>query len=104
MNIINIKKNNFFKNRLFNKIHFIGIGGSGMNGIALILLQLGYKISGSDISKTAITQKLIELGAIIYFQHSKKNIENIDLIIISSAISSSNPEIIEAKKKIFLYY
>lgn len=99
MNIKNIKQNDFFKNKLLNKIHFIGIGGSGMNGIALILLQLGYKISGSDISKTLITQKLVKLGAIIYFQHSKKNIENIDLIVISSAISLTNPEIIEAKKK-----
>ncbi|WP_261979510.1 Mur ligase domain-containing protein [Buchnera aphidicola] len=104
MNIINVKKNNFFKNKLFNKIHFIGIGGSGMNGIALILLQLGYKISGSDILKTSVTKKLIELGAIIYFQHSKKNVNNIDLIIISSAIPFTNPEIIEAKKKKFLYY
>lgn len=99
MNIKYIKKNNFFVNKSFNKIHFIGIGGSGMNGIALILLQLGYKISGSDILQTSITKNLIQLGAIIYFQHSKKNIKNIDFVIISSAISSTNPEVIEAKKK-----
>ncbi|WP_261979791.1 Mur ligase domain-containing protein [Buchnera aphidicola] len=104
MNVKNIKKNNFFQNKSFNKIHFIGIGGSGMNGIALILLQLGCKITGSDISETSITQKLTELGIIIYFKHCKKNIKNVDFIVISSAITLNNPEIIEAKKKIFLYY
>ncbi|WP_261979546.1 Mur ligase domain-containing protein [Buchnera aphidicola] len=104
MNTINIKTHNFFKKKSFNNIHFIGIGGSGMNGIALILLQLGYKISGSDILKTEITKKLIKLGAIVYFNHSKKNIKNIDLIVISSSISLNNEEIIEGKKKKFLYY
>ncbi|ALD15175.1 UDP-N-acetylmuramate--alanine ligase [Buchnera aphidicola (Aphis glycines)] len=99
MNIIRIKETNFLKNKKFNKIHFIGIGGSGMNGIALILLQLGYKISGSDLVKNEITEKLKKLGAIIYFHHAKKHIKNIDLIVISSAIPLTNPEIIEAKKK-----
>ena len=79
INIKFLKKNNFFVNKSFNKIHFIGIGGSGMNGIALILLQLGYKISGSDILKTSITKNLIKLGAIIHFQHSKKNIKNMQV-------------------------
>ena len=104
MNIKTIEINTFLKNKSFNNIHLIGIGGSGMNGIALILLKLGYKISGSDISKTSITKKLIALGAEIYVKHSKKNIKKIDLIIRSSAIPLNNPEIIEAKKKIFLYY
>ncbi|CAL4321260.1 UDP-N-acetylmuramate--L-alanine ligase [Buchnera aphidicola (Protaphis terricola)] len=99
MSIINIKKNNFFINKLFNKIHFIGIGGSGMNGIALILLKLGYKISGSDILDNLATKKLKKVGAKIYFKHSKKNIKNIDLIVISSAIPPNNLEILEAKKK-----
>jgi len=99
MNLKDIKKINFFISEKKNKnIHFIGIGGSGMVGIALILLKLGYKISGSDLLKNLITKKLINLGVKIYFQHSKKNIQNIDFIIKSSAISSKNEEIIAAKK------
>lgn len=104
MNIIHIKKNNFLKNKKFNKIHFIGIGGSGMNGIASIFLQLGYKISGSDILKSEITEKLKKLGVVIYLNHAKKNINNVDLIVISSSIPSTNPEIVEGKKKTFRYY
>lgn len=99
MNVKDIKKNNFFisKNK-YKKIHLIGIGGAGMTGIALILLQLGYTISGSDVLKNCTTKKLIDLGATIYFQHSEQNIQNIDFIIKSSAISSKNQEIIAAKK------
>lgn len=104
MNIKKIKKKNFFKEKNFKKIHFIGIGGSGMSGIALILLKLGCKISGSDILNNFMIQKLKKMGANIYLQHSKKNIKNIDFIIKSSAISIDNPEIIAAKKKTFLYY
>ncbi|WP_422667155.1 UDP-N-acetylmuramate--L-alanine ligase [Buchnera aphidicola] len=80
-------------------IHLIGIGGSGMNGVAVILLQLGYKISGSDILNSIIIQNLIQKGAKIYFNHSENNVKNADLIIISSAISYNNPEIISAQKK-----
>ncbi|QCI22669.1 UDP-N-acetylmuramate--L-alanine ligase [Buchnera aphidicola] len=99
MNVKDIKKINFFISEKKNKkIHFIGIGGTGMVGIALILLKLGYKISGSDLFKNLITEKLISLGATIYFKHSKENIQNIDFIIKSSAISSKNKEIIAAKK------
>ncbi|WP_284443367.1 UDP-N-acetylmuramate--L-alanine ligase [Buchnera aphidicola] len=99
MNVKDIKKINFFISEKKNKnIHFIGIGGAGMVGIALILLKLGYKISGSDLFKSLITEKLINLGATIYFQHSEENIQNIDFIIKSSAISSKNKEMIAAKK------
>lgn len=69
-----------------------------MSGLALILLQLGHKISGSDLLKNNMTKKLINLGATIYFQHSEKNIINIDFIVKSSAILSNNKEIISAKK------
>ncbi|QCI23764.1 UDP-N-acetylmuramate--L-alanine ligase [Buchnera aphidicola (Macrosiphoniella sanborni)] len=99
MHIKNIKDINFFITDKNNKnIHFIGISGSGMSGIALILLKLGHKISGSDLLKNSMTKKLIDLGAKIYFQHSEKNIQNIDFIIKSSAILSHNQEIIYAKK------
>ncbi|MFA6914186.1 MAG: Mur ligase domain-containing protein, partial [Endomicrobiia bacterium] len=66
---------------MFNKeqkIHFVGIGGSGMSGIAEVLLNLGHKVSGSDIKKTEITQHLKDLGAKIYIGHSADNIKNID--------------------------
>ncbi|AHG60159.1 Murc [Buchnera aphidicola str. USDA (Myzus persicae)] len=69
-----------------------------MGGIALILLKLGYNISGSDLLQNSITKKLIKLGAIIYFQHSVKNIKNADFIIKSSAIQENNKELIAAKK------
>lgn len=96
---MNIKNINFFVANKKNKnIHLVGISGAGMSGIALILLQLGYKISGSDLLNNNTTKKLISLGAKIFFTHSQKNIQNIDFIIKSSAISSNNQEIIYAKK------
>ncbi|WP_234414126.1 Mur ligase domain-containing protein [Buchnera aphidicola] len=104
MNINKIKKNNFFKEKKILKIHLIGIAGSGMSGIALILFNLGYKISGSDLLENFMTKKLKNMGINIYFQHSEENIKYADFIIISSAIPSDNPEIKAAKKKIFLYY
>ncbi|QJC29444.1 UDP-N-acetylmuramate--L-alanine ligase [Enterobacteriaceae endosymbiont of Plateumaris pusilla] len=79
-------------------IHFIGIGGSGMGGIAYILLKKGYNISGSDIISNNITKDLISLGVKIYFKHSAKNINNANVIVVSSAITNNNPEIIAAKK------
>lgn len=99
MKIKEIKKNNFFKEKKFEKIHLIGIGGSGMNGIALILLNLGYKVSGSDLLNNSTIKNLKNMGAVIYLKHCKKNIKNVDFVIKSSAILSSNPEIQESKKK-----
>lgn len=100
MNIKDIKKINFFISEKKNKnIHLIGIGGAGMMGIALILLKLGYKVSGSDLLESLMIKKLINLGATIYLQHSEKNIKNVDFIIKSSAISSNNKEILAAKKR-----
>lgn len=86
---------------MFNKeqkIHFVGIGGSGMSGIAEVLLNLGHKVSGSDIKKTEITQHLKDLGAKIYIGHSAENIKNIDVVVTSTAISKDNPEVIQASK------
>ena len=97
MNMHKTKTNNFFISQ--KKIHFIGIGGTGMGGLALVLLKLGHTITGSDLSKNSNTTKLINKGAIIYFQHSKKNIYNIDYIVKSSAIKETNQELIAAKKK-----
>ncbi len=80
------------------KIHFIGIGGIGMSGIAEILLQSGYTVQGSDITKSKLTQRLNELGVKIFSSHSKNNVKNAGIVVFSSAIQDDNPEIIMAKK------
>jgi len=79
-------------------IHFIGIGGVGMSGIAFILLDLGYKISGSDLNPSKITEKLTSRGAIFYHGHHKNQIKDANMIVVSSAIPENNPEVLEAKK------
>src|ERR1700685_4493826 len=81
------------------QIHFVGIGGAGMSGIARIMLSAGLKISGSDVKESPITQSLTTLGAKIFIGHRAENIEDIDLMIISNAISSKNPEIESAQKR-----
>jgi len=80
----------------FSHIHFIGIGGISMSGLALILLDKGYKVSGSDMSSSNIIDYLSQKGAKIYIGHSSDNIKNCDLIVYTSAISNDNPEYIEA--------
>lgn len=79
------------------RVHFVGIGGSGMSGIAEVLLNSGYKVSGSDIKKTPITDKLAQMGAKIFIGHQAENIKNAQVLVISSAINKHNPEIIEAQ-------
>ena len=80
------------------KIHFIGIGGIGMSGIAEVLINMGYEISGSDIKETNLTEKLKKLGANIKIGHSSENIIGSDAVVYSSAIRKDNPEIIYAKE------
>jgi UDP-N-acetylmuramate--alanine ligase len=85
---------------MFKKIkhlHLVGIGGSGMCGIAEILLNMGYKISGSDMQNTPVTKRLEELGATITYSHDPGNIQGSDVVVISSAIRQDNPEVIQAK-------
>ncbi len=82
----------------YGKIHIVGIGGFGMSGIARILNEYGFQISGSDLRKSSITESLEKLGVEIHYKHSKKNIEGKDLIIYSSAVSGDNPEIIGAEE------
>ena len=81
-----------------DKIHFVGIGGSGMSGLAEVLLNLGYSVSGSDLEESFITQRLSSLGAKVYIGHKKSNVTDKDMLIISSAISKENEEILEANK------
>lgn len=80
-------------------IHFVGIGGIGMSGIAELLLNLGYKVSGSDLHGSAITSNLSRLGGIIFQGHQREWIEGADVVVTSSAISSNNPEVVAAREQ-----
>ena len=80
-------------------IHFVGIGGIGMSAIAEILHGKGFKISGSDLNKNAITLRLKNLGIKVFNKHSSDNLKNIDILVYSSAIKSSNVELKVATKK-----
>ena len=81
------------------KIHFVGIGGSGMSGIAEVLLNLGYEITGSDLTSNSSTRHLAALGARVMLGHAAENIEKADAIVVSSAIKDDNPEVLAARKK-----
>jgi len=80
------------------KLHFIGIGGIGMSGIAEVLLDLGYNVSGSDLNSSSVTDNLKRKGAEIFFGHKEENISGSSLIIYSSAIDEKNPEVKKAKE------
>jgi len=80
------------------KLHFIGIGGIGMSGIAEVLLDLGYAISGSDLSSSSVTENLKKKGAIIFLGHQAENVEEANLIVYSSAIDPKNPEFKRAQE------
>jgi UDP-N-acetylmuramate--alanine ligase len=80
------------------RIHFVGIGGIGMSGIAEVLLNLGYSVSGSDIRKTDVTERLEKLGALITYEHKPENVHGVDVVVVSSAIRGENPEILRAKE------
>src|SRR6202167_689029 len=80
------------------QIHFVGIGGIGMSGIAEVLLNLGYQISGSDLRNSAVTQRLAALGASIVEGHQAANVAGADVVVTSSAISVDNPEVAEARR------
>jgi UDP-N-acetylmuramate--alanine ligase len=75
------------------KIHFVGIGGIGMSGIAEILMNQGFEVSGSDLSLTEVTKRLEELGAKIYEGHSAENVKDVDVLVYSSAVIPDNPEV-----------
>ncbi|OIP09412.1 MAG: UDP-N-acetylmuramate--L-alanine ligase [Betaproteobacteria bacterium CG2_30_68_42] len=78
-------------------IHFVGIGGSGMSGIAEVLLTLGYRISGSDLSENAATRRLAALGAVVRIGHDAANVAGSNAVVVSSAVGSDNPEVIAAR-------
>jgi UDP-N-acetylmuramate--alanine ligase len=80
------------------RIHFVGIGGIGMSGIAEVLLNIGYEISGSDIGQSSTVKRLKDLGATITIGHSAENVEGAGVVVTSSAIKSDNPEVLRAKE------
>ncbi len=79
-------------------IHFVGIGGSGMSGIAEVLINLGYKVSGSDLKQTEVTQRLASLGGKIFIGHKPKQVGNAHVVVTSSAVLPDNPEVVQAKR------
>ena len=85
--------------RRIKRIHFIGIGGVGMCGIAEVLLNQGYQISGSDLRQSAVTQHLINMGAEVFLGHQGENVDNVDVVVVSTAIDQNNPEIKNAIEK-----
>ncbi|HEX9061667.1 MAG TPA: Mur ligase domain-containing protein, partial [Clostridia bacterium] len=97
MGVFILENRNFLTSPEIKKIHFIGIGGISMSGLAEILSSMGYQISGSDIKPSNITEKLQGMGAQIYIGHSRNNIKNPDLVIYTAAVKEDNPELIAAK-------
>ena len=82
---------------IVQQIHFIGIGGAGMSGIAEVLLNLGYQVSGSDLVESVSTQRLKALGAVIHIGHDPKNIGTAEAVVISTAVAGNNPEVLAAR-------
>ena len=80
-------------------IHFIGIGGIGMSGLALIMKAKGFQIQGSDINKNKNIEKLKKQGVRIFIGQKKQNIKDVTIVVTSSAIKKTNPELLEAKRK-----
>src|SRR5260370_17373464 len=81
------------------RIELVGIGGIGMSGIAEVLLTLGYSVSGSDTKPSTTTERLQDLGATIFEGHKASNVEGAHVVVISSAIKSENPQLVEARKR-----
>ena len=79
-------------------IHFVGIGGTGMNGIAEVMHNLGYQVTGSDMAENAATERLSEMGVKIFKAHSAENVNGADAVVVSSAIKDDNPEVIAARQ------
>ena len=82
----------------YRAVHFVGIGGVGMSGIAEVLINLGYEVTGSDLKESEITRRLRDMGAKIYLGHREENIDGPHVVVISSAVSSGNPEVVAATK------
>ena len=79
-------------------IHFVGIGGSGMSGIAEVLINLGYSVSGSDLNRSATTDRLASMGAHIFEGHLAQNVADVNVVVTSTAVKPDNPEVAEARR------
>ena len=84
--------------RRINAIHFVGIGGSGMGGIAEVLINLGYQVQGSDLKANVVTERLAKLGARIAFGHRAENVQGADVVVVSGAVAADNPEVAAARE------
>ena len=82
-----------------DSIHFVGVGGSGMSGIAEVLANLGYRVSGSDLADNATTRRLAELGIRVFVGHAAEHIQGVDVVVTSTAVKADNPEVIAAREK-----
>ena len=85
-------------------VHFIGIGGIGMSGLAQIMNNMGFNIQGSDLSRNKNTDRLIKKGIKVYFGHNQKNLNKTTMVVISSAIKKNNKELLAAKNKLGIIY
>ncbi|MGP1676517.1 MAG: Mur ligase domain-containing protein, partial [Burkholderiales bacterium] len=81
------------------RIHFVGIGGSGMSGIAEVLLNLGYQVSGSDLGENAATRRLAELGAGLNIGHAAEHVAEADVVVVSTAVGNDNAEVMAARAR-----
>ena len=85
--------------RRIHCIHFVGIGGSGMSGIAEVLLNLGYAVQGSDLKASATTRRLESLGARVMPDHRAEHVAGADVVVVSSAVDDGNPEVVQAQER-----
>ncbi len=88
-----------YRMRRINRIHFVGIGGAGMSGIAEVLLNLGYNVQGSDIRENAVVRRLRRLGAEVFIGHDSEHLGDSDVVVVSSAVTRENPEVASALEK-----
>jgi UDP-N-acetylmuramate--alanine ligase len=94
-----VRTTSLFKTRHAAHVHFVGIGGIGMSGIAEVLLNLGYRVSGSDLKASDITRRLGSLGATLFEGHRAENLVHADVVVISSAVRKDNPEVVSARQR-----
>ena len=81
------------------RVHFVGIGGAGMSGIAEVLVTQGYQITGSDLVESVVTRRLARLGASIAIGHAAANVANADVVVVSTAVGADNPEVVAARER-----
>lgn len=81
------------------RIHFVGIGGAGMSGIAEVLLNLGYQVSGSDLQENSVTRRLVARGATVGIGHDARHVQDCDVVVVSTAVGGKNPEVVAARER-----